>query len=742
MIKVTPVNLPTAISNTRLVATQICRFPILKSFSQWEEDRDQRPTPAWSTTVHEYAKVKLSAGFYVEGITTGFETSFVLLHGIPSQMGTDKLLQLLQPIRNISEIRMSERSLHPTKTAKIYFSKPEDAQSALPGLKRLAPSGMELSVQMPISTSNLNAVFKDSMVVVELQPPGKTWYAGYPNATDAQKAIAQCRAMAWESPVDGQIHTGLPAAGPVTVKFRGLPAGFEEQDIKQFANPSSVLCERTKYTNLVRATGIIKSILERYGKVLSFRVHQSTSKVTAYAQFSSTTEANAACAHLDGMTPPFTGKTRIYAHHDRTVEYRLSAETFSRAASDIEALKEHVWKRYRHDASINISGRSPIIVELRTRILGILGKIKQEFEKTLSGEVIKSNGKIIWDDFFAQPSGFEYLQELQVQNSRVVIRDESATRKIRLFGPPQEREEIARRIIDKVLELRAQQISFIPLAGHFIGIFMSKEVLDLQRALGPEIVSLDIANRRLRIRGDESTHRTAVDLVHKVRSRYHERRLRGNNDLCPVCLDEPTQSVRLRCGHRWCSACLTSYLVSAISSKAFPLNCLGNEAQCDVRIPLSVASDLLAAEQFQAVAEAAFSSHVQCHSDEFHYCPSPDCPQVYRAKQKSLTGTTVQCPSCLLRICAACHQEAHEGFTCADDDSWNEEMQEWAKDHDVKRCPGCRITIERIEGCNHMTCTNCQTHICWVCMKTFPKGEGIYGHMREEHGDFGLGPIM
>jgi hypothetical protein len=32
----------------------------------------------------------------------------------------------------------------------------------------------------------------------------------------------------------------------------------------------------------------------------------------------------------------------------------------------------------------------------------------------------------------------------------------------------------------------------------------------------------------------------------------------------------------------------------------------------------------------------------------------------------------------------------------------------------IKMCPGCDVTINKIDGCNHMKC-NCGKHFCWVC---------------------------
>ncbi|KAH7341183.1 hypothetical protein BKA66DRAFT_479243 [Pyrenochaeta sp. MPI-SDFR-AT-0127] len=53
----------------------------------------------------------------------------------------------------------------------------------------------------------------------------------------------------------------------------------------------------------------------------------------------------------------------------------------------------------------------------------------------------------------------------------------------------------------------------------------------------------------------------------------------------------------------------------------------------------------------------------------------------------------------------------------------------------VKHCPGCKTPTQKINGCDHMTCSmpGCRTHWCWSCGKGFDSGS-IYQHMSKEHG--------
>ena len=49
-----------------------------------------------------------------------------------------------------------------------------------------------------------------------------------------------------------------------------------------------------------------------------------------------------------------------------------------------------------------------------------------------------------------------------------------------------------------------------------------------------------------------------------------------------------------------------------------------------------------------------------------------------------------------------------------------------------RECPGCSVMIEKMDGCNHMTCSNCNTHFCWICMLAFDE-DTIYDHIRDTH---------
>lgn len=73
---------------------------------------------------------------------------------------------------------------------------------------------------------------------------------------------------------------------------------------------------------------------------------------------------------------------------------------------------------------------------------------------------------------------------------------------------------------------------------------------------------------------------------------------------------------------------------------------------------------------------------------------------------------TVVCPTCEYTTCRICRQPGHSGV-CPEDT----EMQSTvalSQRNGWRQCPTCRNMVEKISGCNHMSC-RCGGHFCYVC---------------------------
>jgi len=344
-------------------------------------------------------------------------------------------------------------------------------------------------------------------------------------------------------------------------------------------------------------------------------------------------------------------------------------------------------------------------------------------------------GEIVWDPFFGRNVGFSYLRDLQESTPGVLINRDSDRRMLYLWGPSRERRAVRETLLLKVDLLRRQKLHTFPLDGRLVGLFMSADLIKLQEELGHGNVVFDLPNRTLKIRGDEDAVKVARLALLRAKQRHAGERKRRQS-ACPVCFDDVTSPVTLRCGHTWCKQCLCNYMLASIDNRLFPLKCLGDEARCTHAISLDVAQEVLSPNQFDKVVNASFLSYIHARPTEFYYCPTPDCPQIYRSAPKD---TVLQCPSCLVRICPHCHVEYHDGSSCIDREKEDNKLfDEWAKNHDVKNCPKCKAHIERVAGCNHMTCAQCRTHICWVCLSTFNTSEEVYDHLHCQHGGIGI----
>ncbi|KAK1221074.1 hypothetical protein PQX77_016121 [Marasmius sp. AFHP31] len=691
----------------------------------------------WAFTIHDHIKVRVGPGFAVESVTTGFETPWIHISGLPTEVTTDELARLLQRYGVVNDVKVCERK-PPIVAAKARFSSHTEAQMANAGLDGSVHWGHILTTRLTLSTGdrrNGDAVISETAVRIRWEAPSKQGYAGYATLDKAQRAIQIAEADYHSTYISANLHVGLPAVGAHTVRFRNLPLQTQRKHMAKYAKPEDVVWEKANYHHVELASRGIQNLLQYKAlEPLKFEVLPPPYRdgyVRAWAHFATPSAARDAVASLHHFNPRCTGKTRIYADHVHSLSYSIPYDRYQRAIHEADDLRASLWQRGMRSASISFFlHEHAVTVKLSAYDVKELGALKVELEKTLEGEVVCLEGQPIWDNFFHRPEGQAYLRQLEARYPPVTVVKSSRVRRLTLFGRRDRRELVSQELLQKYRGLNAGERRYLPIPGHLMGPFMGKQLGSLRRLLGTENVTIDMWNQKLCIRGNMSDFRAAQQAVDKIRMPH-----RTDATSCPICLGEVERPIKLlSCQHSYCRECLCNYLLAVKDNHFFPLKCLGGSAKCPTPMPLSVARDVLPIADFDALVEAAFSTHVDTHPNEFHYCPTPDCTQVYRTAPP---GMVLQCPSCLVRICPRCHVEYHEGFDCPEKDGGERLFDEWAKQHGVKHCPGCKIPIERTEGCNHVTCTRCQSHICWVCMETFPRGEGIYSHMRAEHGGIG-----
>ena len=76
---------------------------------------------------------------------------------------------------------------------------------------------------------------------------------------------------------------------------------------------------------------------------------------------------------------------------------------------------------------------------------------------------------------------------------------------------------------------------------------------------------------------------------------------------------------------------------------------------------------------------------------------------------KGFMNEDFECPLCSTKACKDCHESLIEGHTCNPDVVAN--VKALAKE--ARPCPTCAANISKIDGCDQMWCTQCQTTFSW-----------------------------
>lgn len=166
-----------------------------------------------------------------------------------------------------------------------------------------------------------------------------------------------------------------------------------------------------------------------------------------------------------------------------------------------------------------------------------------------------------------------------------------------------------------------------------------------------------------------------------------------------------------------------------------------HQKNCQKALLLRDLHNLLNQDEFNSLTEKAINAFINSCGQKYKYCPTPDCPSIFKVVDpKDGEGKVFCCNICFKRICTRCQVDMHDGISCDYYDKHldpDKTMLLWMqKVKDAKHCPTCNQVIQKIDGCNNIKC-RCGTFICWVCTAGFKAIEECYNHLRQLHGSVG-----
>jgi len=173
----------------------------------------------------------------------------------------------------------------------------------------------------------------------------------------------------------------------------------------------------------------------------------------------------------------------------------------------------------------------------------------------------------------------------------------------------------------------------------------------------------------------------------------------------------------LQCGHVYCKNCLKQYLNVKFTDKETDFTKLScPKPGCNhlitslEEINNIVDSDTSVLTNYN---EAAFKQWCISAQANLRHCPTPDCKEAFLFDNGHQGN--VQCPDCHQSYCGNCLTNHPNGTPCPVNAliAGGEENARWIKKN-ARRCK-CGNVIERNGGCNHMICTQCNHHFCYVC---------------------------
>ncbi|XP_050216149.1 E3 ubiquitin-protein ligase RSL1-like [Mercurialis annua] len=193
---------------------------------------------------------------------------------------------------------------------------------------------------------------------------------------------------------------------------------------------------------------------------------------------------------------------------------------------------------------------------------------------------------------------------------------------------------------------------------------------------------------------------------------------------CEICVETKfqTESFSIQgCTHAYCNDCTAKYIASKLEENVSTISC--PVSGCSGFLELEYCHKILGSDVFDRWGSALCEALI-VGSQKF-YCPYKDCSLMLINDEEGEVIRESECPNCRRLFCAVCKVPWHSGIDCDKFQTLHKDEREMedimllqlAENKQWRRCPACKIYVEKTQGCNYMKC-RCGASFCYRCGTT------------------------
>jgi len=687
-------------------------------------------------------------GLAVQNVITGFSCCLLKIKNLPPDARDDEIIQLItQQGVELARFQLLHIRPGPSGRKEAHFVIASDLASLLSfGLDEIEFREERIEVETGAYNvaggMGMSSARDANVLTVSWRMHSVRYVAHFWDRQEAEgvikrldKSIFAGRRIQAEFDGQARVHHRMDPE-PHAVRISDLPRSVTDDQVLELTGSHRIrrLAGQRMFVPIVEIEPVSKLqsellVVESLPSTNIERVkHKELDGIATYRiRFASPEIAQQAYDHLNGRIIPGLAMKPLWLRLPEPLMFNLtiSREQYNAQKKLWDDLVNGIANKKACNCFVRVEAQV-VRIRLGGSVKTAIGALKVRVEALATGEQMEG-----WHRSF----GFSKspFARRVLLTTGAVIRADWKKQVIRLFGEAEAIKQ-AKEMIQAELEMLSKQEYTFTLTPTSLSFFIRQGVDTLKELIGEDKVTFQPWSRRLTISGGEEARHHLHRLVDESLNVAAHRGAGKADQQCPICFDDVTSPFRLGCGHIYCGPCIRNCLISAIEGGQFPLLCIGDEMRCSQPIALPTIERFLPVASFTQLLEAAAETYIKQNTSTMKYCETPGCTQIYQATPEN-EAQALQCPSCFTELCSGCSKEPHQGVSCKDsarNKDWNVD-DEWMRAQGIRKCPSCSALMEKNGGCNHMTCSNCRTHICWVCMQTFD-AQSVYDHMTAAHG--------